>query len=53
MDETAAEQQREFQRWNDTFADKLQALRDKITRARHTADGVSSSARSRANVLRA
>ncbi|KAK3921962.1 Laminin subunit alpha-1 [Frankliniella fusca] len=36
----SAEQQREFQRWNDSVADKLQALRDKITRARHAAEGI-------------
>ncbi|XP_052132560.1 laminin subunit alpha-1, partial [Frankliniella occidentalis] len=39
-EEESVEQQREFQRWNDSVADKLQALRDKITRARHAAEGI-------------
>lgn len=39
--EASAEQEQHFQRWNDSFAEQLQALKDKITRARHIADGVS------------
>ena len=37
----SALRQAEFDRWNDTLAVKLQKLKDKITEARNTADGVS------------
>lgn len=29
-----------FQQWNDSMSIKLQELRDKIAKAKHTADGV-------------
>ena len=32
--------QREFQKWNETMATKLQILKDKIAEVRNTADGV-------------
>jgi laminin alpha 1/2 len=34
-------QNEKFQKWNDSFALKLQELRDKITKAKHAAENVS------------
>lgn len=40
LSEDAVERNRKFQQWNDTMAARLQELRNKITQARHAANGV-------------
>lgn len=40
LSEDAVERKRKFQQWNDTMAARLQELRNKITQARHAANGV-------------
>ncbi|XP_049762590.1 laminin subunit alpha-1 [Schistocerca cancellata] len=49
LTEEANQKRRKFQQWNDTFAEKLQRLRDSITKARHAADGIRLSITSNAN----
>jgi hypothetical protein len=40
LSEDAVERNRKFQQWNDTMAARLEELRNKITQARHAANGV-------------
>jgi hypothetical protein len=40
LSEDAVERNRKFKQWNDTMAAHLQELRNKITQARHAANGV-------------
>ncbi|KDR22194.1 Laminin subunit alpha-1, partial [Zootermopsis nevadensis] len=50
LSEDAVERNRKFQQWNDTMAARLQELRNKITQARHAANGIHLSITSRVNV---
>nr|XP_031843946.1 laminin subunit alpha-1 isoform X2 [Nomia melanderi] len=40
LSNAAVKRKNEFDKWNDTLATKLQNLKDKITEARNTADGI-------------
>jgi len=40
LSEDAVDRNRKFQQWNDTMAARLQELHNKITQARHAANGV-------------
>lgn len=40
VEEQAVKEQREFDVWNKTMAQQLQELRDKITKAKHAAEGI-------------
>lgn len=50
LSEDAVERNRKFQQWNDTMAARLEELRNKITQARHAANGIHLSITSHLNV---
>ncbi|XP_068083310.1 laminin subunit alpha-1 [Anabrus simplex] len=50
LQEKIAEQRKRFETWNNTIASRLRELQDKITQARHTANGIHLSVTSRAGV---
>ncbi|XP_069690531.1 laminin subunit alpha-2 isoform X2 [Periplaneta americana] len=50
LSENAVERNRKFRHWNDTMTSRLQELRNKITQARHAANGIQLSITSLTNV---